>query len=330
MDVSAPRHNREMPRPPGRHPAVALAALLGVLVLLAGAGACQAGRAGTVDRAAAGAATEAAAVTPAPVPAPHGAPTTAFEVGVRTLRWARTADRKLPTTVFYPKGAGRFPVVIFSHGLNGRPSDYRELLTRWAAAGFVVAAPAYPHTTRGAARFDALDVVNQPADASYVLTKVLALNTKNGDPLRGHLDTARVAAAGHSAGGITTVGLFSLGRDDRLTAGIVLAGNGLGMGKAYAGRPASLLFVHGDKDPIVPYDWGRAAYDAVPWPKAWLRLRGQGHIDPYLRPGASAFAAVNRTTTDFLRWTLYGDATAKRRLAADAKTNDAGRLDNRL
>jgi dienelactone hydrolase len=318
-----------MPRPSGRHPAVALAALLGGLALLAGADACQAGRAGTVDSAAAGAATEAAAVTPAPSPAPHGAPTTAFEVGVRTLRLARTADRKLPTRVFYPKGAGRFPVVIFSHGLNGRPSDYRELLTRWAAAGFVVAAPAYPHTTRGTARFDALDVVNQPADASYVLTKVLALDTARGDPLRGRLATDRLAAAGHSAGGITTVGLFSRGRDDRLTAGIVLAGNGLGMGRTYAGPSASMLFVHGDKDPIVPYDWSRAAYDAVPWPKAWLRLRGQGHIDPYLRPGAPAFAAVNRTTTDFLRWTLYGDARAKARLAEDAGANGAGKLEKR-
>jgi hypothetical protein len=68
----------------------------------------------------------------------------------------------------------------------------------------------------------------------------------------------------------------------------------------------------------------------VPWPKAWLRLRGQGHTDPYLRPGASAFGSVSRTTTDFLRWTLYGDAKAKARLTADATTNRAGMLDNRL
>jgi dienelactone hydrolase len=220
--------------------------------------------------------------------------------------------------------------VLFSHGLNGRPTDYRELLTRWAAAGFVVAAPAYPHTARGAGRFDGLDVFNQPADASYVLTKVLALDTARGDPLAGHLDTAHLAAAGHSAGGITTVGLFSQSRDDRLIAGIVLAGNGLGMGQGYAGPTASMLFVHGDKDQIVPYDWGRAAYDAVPWPKAWLRLRGQGHVDPYLRAGAPAFAAVNRTTTDFLRWKLYGDAKARSRLTRDGSANDAGKLENKL
>jgi dienelactone hydrolase len=308
-----------MAPPPGRS---YLAVLLS-LALLAGASACQPDRPRAIDRAETG-------VTPAPVPKPHKAPTAAFEVGVRTLRLSRGTDRKLPTTIFYPKGAGRFPVVVFSHGLNGRPTDYRELLTRWAAAGFVVAAPAYPHTSRGVARFDALDVINQPTDASYVLTKVLALDTARGDALNGHLDRARLAAAGHSGGGITTVGLFSRARDDRLTAGIVLAGNGLGMGKAYAGPSASMLFVHGDKDQIAPYDWGRAAYDAVPWPKAWLRLRGQGHTDPYLRPGAAAFGAVGRTTTDFLRWTLYGDAKAKARLAADAKADAAGTLENRL
>ena len=66
-------------------------------------------------------------------------------------------------------------MVVFSHGLDGRPDDYQVLLTRWAAAGFVVAAPTFPHTGRGSDG-NMLDVLNQPADVSYVLTQVLALD----------------------------------------------------------------------------------------------------------------------------------------------------------
>jgi fermentation-respiration switch protein FrsA (DUF1100 family) len=255
------------------------------------------------------------------------APSTPYAVGVRTITFKRSADRTLRTTVWYPSGSnrstvarGRFPLVVLSHGLMALPTDYQALATRWVRAGFVVVAPAYPHTSRGVRTFDLGDVVNQPTDASYVLDRVLALNTKAGDRFRGHLDTARIAAAGHSAGAITTVGLFANGRDDRLESGIVLAGNAVGMGRAYVGLPAAMLFVHGDQDPITPYQLGRATYDAVPadWPKAFLTLPGERHIDPYLHSNSAAFPAVATMTTDFLRWTLYGDQSAKARLTRDA------------
>jgi len=284
-----------------------------------------------------------AATTPADDQAGR-APGRAFAVGVRLLSANRGGDRPLTVTVWYPAGGraggtpkagaaaakGRFPVVVFSHGLTGVPGDYRALVTRWAAAGFVVVAPAYPHTSRGVARFDVLDVVNQPADAAYVLSRVLALDGAAGDPLRGHLNRDRIAAAGHSAGGITTVGLFTAGRDERLDAGIVLAGNALGVGDGFTGPAAPLLFVHGDADPVTPYGLAKAAYARAPWPKAFLTMPGEGHTDPYLRPDAQGFAAVSATTVDFLRWTLYGDAAAGHRLARDAATGGAGRLENRL
>jgi fermentation-respiration switch protein FrsA (DUF1100 family) len=309
-----------------------LAVLVCGLALVAG---CSAKVPQRIDRA--------AHVGPSPTAsqaATGGAPAKPFPVGVRTFTLTETSDRVLRTTVWYPAigrggsgasvAAGRFPVVVFSHGLLALPTDYRDLLTRWAAAGFVVVAPAYPHTSRGVASFEVVDVVHQPADASFVLTRVLALNGARGDPFAGHLDAERLAAAGHSGGAITTVGLFASGRDDRLRAGIVLAGNALGMGSSYRGPPAALLFVHGDRDPITPYGLGQAAYAAVPggWPKAFLTLTGQGHTDPYLRPSAAGFRTVATTTTDFLRWTLYHDPAAKQRLAVDA--GGAAVLDDRL
>ncbi|GAB3157230.1 hypothetical protein GCM10027290_57410 [Micromonospora sonneratiae] len=284
------------------------------------------------------------ATTGQPFTPPAGvAPARSSAVGVRELQLNRDGKRPLPTTVWYPAvgmagetpqrsarvAAGRFPVVVFSHGLTGRPADYAALLSRWAAAGFVVVAPTYPHTSKGAARFDVLDVINQPADASYVLTEVLKLDRRD-DPLNGHLATDRVAAAGHSAGGVTTVGLFTARRDERLDAGIVLAGSALGVGTAFAGPTAPQLFVHGELDDVVSYASGKAAYDRVPWPKAMLSLPQGDHGQSLLRTGNRAFDVVVDTTVDFLRWSLYGDPAAKGRLASGVIQDGLANLDNRL
>ncbi|MDQ7907241.1 chlorophyllase [Phytohabitans sp. ZYX-F-186] len=273
-----------------------------------------------------------AVTSTAPAPAATGrAPRQTFEVDTRQLRLRRGADRPLPVTIWYPDAdAGRLPVILFSHGLTGRPGDYAPLLERWASAGFVIAAPVYPHTSGGAERFDALDVVNQPADATYVLTEVLKLDRRAGDALRGRLATDRLAAAGHSAGGITTIGLFSVARDERLDAGIVLAGSALGVGLGFTGPPAPLLFVHGQRDSVVSYASGQAVYASVPWPKAFLTLPDGDHGQSLLRDGNEAFDVVADSTLDFWRWSLYGDADAKRRLPDDAESAGLGRLDDKL
>ncbi|HEX7744439.1 MAG TPA: chlorophyllase, partial [Micromonosporaceae bacterium] len=283
-----------------------------------------------------------ASAAPAPSRAavePSGtAPRHPFAVGVRKLSLNRGGARPLPVTIWYPRAAagrtaaapGRFPVVVFSHGLTGLPDDYAPLLSAWAAAGFVVAAPAYPHTSRGAPQVQVLDVINQPADASYVLTQVLALDRKASDPLRGHLDVERVAAAGHSAGGITTLGLFTVERDPRLDAGIVLSGSALGVGTAFSGPAAPQLFVHGQLDDVISYAAGKAAYDAVPWPKAMLSLPDGDHGRDLMHAGNPAFGVVAGTTVEFLRWTLYRDPAAKRRLPASAARGGLARLDDHL
>ena len=59
-------------------------------------------------------------------------------------------SRTLVTTIWYParasgsvaaSGDGSYPLIVFAHGLGGSPQDYQQLLTAWAAAGYVVAAP---------------------------------------------------------------------------------------------------------------------------------------------------------------------------------------------
>ncbi|MEU4676806.1 alpha/beta hydrolase [Micromonospora sp. NPDC023737] len=263
----------------------------------------------------------AGAVTEAAAPAGR-APEGTYAVGVRTFTLDAGSARPLPVTVWYPaKGGavaiGRFPVVIYSHGLDSLPEFHTGLTSRLAATGFVVAAPAFPHTRRGAARFDRADVRNQPADCWRLIRHLVRSDARQGDPLAGHLDVARFAAAGHSAGGYTTAGMFTSGHASRLRAGVILAGGGMAGG--LAGQPAPLLFVHGTADPIVPLKVGRAAYDRAPGPAAFVSVLGQGHGE-YLIPGKPGFEQVFATMADFLRWTLYGDRQARDRLGTDARS----------
>jgi fermentation-respiration switch protein FrsA (DUF1100 family) len=52
------------------------------------------------------------------------------------------------------------------------------------------------------------------------------------------------------------------------------------------------LFIHGDRDEIVPYEQGRRLYDAAVPPKAFFTIRGAGHNDTYLVGGERYFAKI--------------------------------------
>lgn len=268
----------------------------------------------------------------APAPPPPAATSTTpsvepgYAVGQRELDLSR-GDRKLRTVLLYPAAGtegdpiragaapaqGRFPVVLYSHGLHGTPERYVPAAASWAAAGFVVALPAYPYTSAEAEEYRREDLRNQPEDAAFVIRKVRDLGRENGGQLQGRVDGDHVAAVGHSAGGYTTNGLFTEDHDPRLKAGIVLAG-WMAPG-AFHGAPASMLFIHGDSDPVVPVADSRAAYDQVPWPKAYVLLP-RNHHAAYMLPGNRGFPEMESLVTDFLRWTLKGDPAAGDRFAA--------------
>ena len=55
---------------------------------------------------------------------------------------------------------------------------------------------------------------------------------------------------------------------------------------------APLLFFHGDRDDIIPYELGRALYDAASEPKAFETLAGAGHNDTIEVGGAPYFARI--------------------------------------
>lgn len=320
-----------MMRPPERVPM--LGVLLASLVFAASCGSDSTADSGTTTTTVAATVTTAATTT-----------TTvgSFLVGQRRLDLVDDArGRPLPSTVWYPArtagddalpAVGPFPVVVFSHGLGEMPDNFEGLISGWVRAGMVVVAPTYPNTSGEAAAPDAGDVANQPADASFVLDAVLDLSTTAGDLLEGALDPERLAAVGHGAGGATTLGLFAACcRDPRLAAGIVLAGSDPGAAEPYEGSEAAILYLHGDTDLVVPIALGRAAFDANPWPKAFITLTGDGHIDPYVEPFAASYALVQRATTDFLLWALLSDTDSLTDLRASVDdVGAAASLDDQL
>ena len=230
-------------------------------------------------------------------------------------RTLRAQNRRAYATAGARPAAGRFPLIIFSHGLSSSPERFAPALAGWASAGFVVVAPTYPYTSEFTHDYRREDFARQPADARFVLERALRLDGTPGDPLRGRIDTDRIAAVGHSAGGYTTSGLFTAGHDPRLRAGVILAG--WAAPGAFAGTPATMLFMQGVADPVVPMATSRAAFDRVLWPKAYLLMRRNSH-GTYLRPGDFGFPLMWTTVTDFLRWTLMGDTAARDRLPGPA------------
>jgi hypothetical protein len=42
---------------------------------------------------------------------------------------------------------------------------------------------------------------------------------------------------------------------------------------------APLLIMHGDRDEVVPFDLGRALFEAAPEPKTFWQIPGSGHND---------------------------------------------------
>src|SRR5690242_18539158 len=74
----------------------------------------------------------------------------------------RRVPRSLDTVVRYPAVGGPYPLIVFAHGYALTPATYRRLLLAWTAAGYVVAAPAFPLEKADAAGGpDESDLVNE-------------------------------------------------------------------------------------------------------------------------------------------------------------------------
>lgn len=235
----------------------------------------------------------------------------------------RRISRPVTTYLWYPPSAaaaGPRPLVVFGHGFATTPFRYRRLLRAWADAGYLVAAPVFPlgnaHAPGGP---DENDIVNQPRDLSFVISRLLAASASPTNPLHGIVDPTRIAVAGQSDGAETAYAAAyeRPWRDRRVRAAVILSGAPLGGHVRVVRRAAPLLAVQGTADRINPPVYSRDLFGAVGRPKFLLLLRGAGHLGPYTVPGAR-LAAVERVSIAFLDHYLRTGSLAAIMQAASA------------
>ncbi len=210
--------------------------------------------------------------------------------------WLPPALQKLIPAGFsvtYPSGGvvgvpvapGRYPLVVFSHGYAGFRDQSTFLTAFLASWGFVVAAP--DHYSR-----DLTEVLGGPTAATEKTTDVEDLEATIAlmgtqdhaatSPFHGHIDTAKVGAVGHSAGGAAVEALAAT--DPKVATFVGLAGATVGaFGQTQKGSASIVprqpgLLMSGTSDQVVKTSSIVAAYGHLHSPKRLILIRGAGHL----------------------------------------------------
>lgn len=279
--------------------------------------------------------------------APH-----AYAVGKRTETFVDTTrptppngtfagapSRSLLTTIYYPATGrpdapvtadvpvdhvgGPFPLILFSHGVTARGILYEGLIKLWVRAGYVVAAPDYPLSNlRSPGGATIKDVGQQPADATFVINQVLALDTNAGG-LDGIIDSHRIGDAGHSLGAVTTLGLSysTCCSDTRIKAAVSMSGVAiLGTSTFFETNNPPLLLLHGDADETVAYSGSVDAFRRAHAPKYFVTILGGKHSPAFGGFDESpASLVVDHSTLDFFDIYLKGRKSELAKLRTDAQ-----------
>jgi len=196
--------------------------------------------------------------------------------------------------------AGRFPVVLFSHGFGGHRRQSTFLCTHLASHGYIVVAMDHTGNTvidmaqmtlqvmMGQPMPDTealLDeaIAARPADVSFVLDRLLA-GDLGIDPSQ--VDNERIGMAGHSFGGWTTLKLAA--SDSRIRAALPLAPAGgqcpLPAEKLINsltfdwGRDVPTLYLVADKDTLLPLAGMRGLLELTHGTKRMAVLGNADHM----------------------------------------------------
>jgi predicted dienelactone hydrolase len=231
-----------------------------------------------------------------------------FIVGVTDLTFTKNSEttgapRPLDTFIWYPAVAGtgsetssgrrdatvrpgRYPLVLFSHGLCGIPQQSIFLMTALASWGFIVASPPHPgnQITDGfpACVSDLGDSFkNRVADIRFVLDSMLAESKRPGSPFRRHLNPRRIGMSGHSFGGQTTIRVALV--EPRVRAALALAP--ALMATVEPGTIRIPTMIQGaEVDSLAPFQQESTA--------AFARLTGPRFLLEILRTGHFAFSDI--------------------------------------
>ena len=193
-------------------------------------------------------------------------------------------SRDISLRVHWPDGTGPHPLVVFSHGSVCSYMAYDELTTIWAAHGYAVLAPLHPDGLEAPQSNGPPDLGKLLAarirDLSFVLDALPQVESAVDG--HGHIDTSRIAVAGHSFGALTALikagltlqddayALPGTAHDDRYRAALSMSGVGNlppMTADAFAGIDVPMLASGGTLDegnvgagPVFPWEWRLTAY----------------------------------------------------------------------
>lgn len=158
-------------------------------------------------------------------------------------RLPMTADHTLGFRLAVPQRGERLPLIVFSHGAYSSGDAYDPILDAWAARGYAVLSV----THRDSVSLGVKRGTNEPRYFAWRLDDMTALLARLPEALRSvpdgervlrRIDTANIAAAGHSFGGLVAQTLggatyFDAAtsatrsrRDARVRAVLILSGAG--------------------------------------------------------------------------------------------------------
>jgi predicted dienelactone hydrolase len=211
------------------------------------------------------------------------------------------ATRTLEGLVWHPatNAAGPYPLIVYSHGFSSTREGGAYLAEQLASLGYVVVSVNYPLTNMSAPGGpNVRDVMNQPADVSFLIDTLLAQSATPGQALEGMIDKTRIGVTGISLGGMTTtlVAYHPELRDKRIAAALSIAGpTAVFTERFFSNAQIPFMMLAGDIDALVPYRTNAApVLDKIPGSQL-VSVQGASH---------TAFAG----TAGALRWMSNPDA----------------------
>lgn len=223
-------------------------------------------------------------------------------VGVRTLTWTKSSattgePRVMATTIWYPTvkrsgtpetlglrdakvKKGRFPLIIYSHGNCGRPTEATYLTMTLASWGFVVAALPHPGNTADdptclANFFDS--GVNRPADTQFVLDQLLAETANPSSPFAKRIRPTGIGMSGGSFGGFTT--LFTAQQEPRFTAALANVPGGWDFISPRPQITIPTMIAGAEDDQVVPFETeSRRLFGKLDGPRYLVEVLSTSHL----------------------------------------------------
>lgn len=191
-------------------------------------------------------------------------------------------NRPLSTSVWFPVDAtDPVSLLVFSHGFMSSRFGCTYMAEHLASHGYVVVSADHPLTNAEAPDGpDQFDVVNQPADITFLIDQTMKLGGRSDALSDLKIDSDRIGAFGISLGAntVTLAGFHPIWRDPRIKAVVSIVGHGDVFGRRFfENADIPFLMIAGTADAIVDYE-----VNAAPIPKrirtgGLLTLEGATH-----------------------------------------------------